>query len=145
MYIQLNRLMDNGESTIGTVYVNGEFESFSIEDTKNEPKIYGKTRIPSGTYNIKLRTEGRMNLKYSDRYANHKGMLWLQNVENFEWVYIHVGNNSDDTDGCILLGNVCRATSGKQEVQGSSLAYMSLYTKAIESFNRNEEVTIEII
>ena len=145
MYIQLNRLRDNGESTIGSVFINGEFECFSIEDTENIPKIYGETRIPKGIYDIKLRKEGSMNLKYSDRYVSHQGMLWLQNVENFEWVYIHVGNNSDDTDGCILLGNVCRAVSGKQEVQGSSLAYMAVYTKAIEALGKGDRVTIDII
>jgi hypothetical protein len=146
MYIQLNRLKDNGKSTIGTVFVNGTFECFSLEDTHNEPKVYGKTRIQSGVYDIKLRNEGGMNNRYRNKYGEvHKGMLWLQNVDNFEWVYIHIGNTEDDTDGCLLFGNTCVSNESKQSIQGSALAYMSFYKKVINSIDNNEDITIEII
>lgn len=145
MYIQMLRLKDDGKSTIGTFSINGEFETFTLEDTHNEPKVYGKTRIPSGEYKILLRKEGRMNLKYQDRYTEHRGMLWLQDVPNFEWVYIHVGNTEDDTDGCILLGDTCVARKDNQAVQGSSLAYHAFYKKVIEAMDRGEEITIHII
>ena len=146
MYIQLLRLKDDANSTIGTVHVNGDFECFSLEDTYNEPKIYGQTRIPSGKYEIELRDEGTMTLKYSDRFGPmHRGMLWLRNIENFKYVYIHIGNSESDTDGCILLGTGCVARSGEQSVSGSALAYMELYPRIAQEILAGERVTIEII
>ena len=144
MYIQLVRLKDDGMATIGTVSVNGEFECFSLEDTHNEPKIFGKTRIPAGTYNIKLRNEGSMTKKYAKKYANHRGMLWLQNVDNFEYVYIHIGNNETNTDGCLLFGLNC-VTQGRQRIEASALAYARFYGKALEAFDAGEPVTIQIV
>ena len=32
-------------------------------------------------------------------------MLWLQMVPDFQFIYIHVGNKDDDTDGCLLVGD----------------------------------------
>ena len=145
MYMQLMRLKDDTKSTIGTLYVNGAFECFTLEDTFNFPKVYGKTRIPDGTYEIKLRNEGGLTKKYAEKYPYHKGMLWLQNVDNFEWVYIHVGNTADHTDGCILVGEGCMSTTGDQKVTGSVNAYVKLYKKAIGAFERGEDVTIEIM
>ena len=144
MYLQLVRFNDNGSSTVGTLYKNGKFEAFSLEDTFNEPKIYGNTRIPDGTYNIKLRNDGRLNEKYSDRYGvDHKGMLWLQNVENFEWVYIHVGNTHRDTDGCILVGLSCDSSNGT--IGNSRTAYEKLYNKVASAILNGEQVTIQVI
>jgi len=144
MFLQLVRLQDNGKSTIGTLHLNGEFEAFTLEDTFNEPKIYGKTRIPDGTYEIKLRTEGGMTKRYGQRFGDiHEGMLWLQDVPGFEWVYLHIGNKHEHTEGCMLVGGSCDSLEGT--IGNSRTAYTSLYKKVIESFSRGEEVTIQII
>jgi len=145
MYIQLVRLKDDGHSTIGTVHVDGKFECFSLEDSHNEPKIYGQTRIPAGTYNIKLRIEGGMSSRYTRKFIQHKGMLWLQDVNNFKWVYIHIGNDEEDTDGCILVGKGCNTSGTGQTISSSKLAYLALYEKAVEQLENGEEVTIQII
>lgn len=146
MFMELMRLRDDGDSTIGTLHVNGKFECFTLEDEHRDIKVSGETRIPRGSYEIKLRTEGGMNEKYFNRYGGfHKGMLWLQNVENFEWIYIHTGGTDDHTEGCILVGRGCDSTEGRQRVSGSSFAYYELYKKAIEAFDRGERVTINII
>ena len=97
MNIQLHRLNDDGKSTIGALYIDSKFQCFTLEDTYNEPKIYGKTRIPEGSYEVTLRHEGSMVEKYDDRYDGHDGMLWIRNVDSFEYVYIHVGNNANKT------------------------------------------------
>lgn len=143
MYMQLMRLKDNGSDTIGTLYVNGEFECFTLEDPNNFPKVYGKTRIPNGTYDIVLRPEGGMNSKYMAKYPNHKGMLWLQNVENFKYIYIHVGNTEKDTEGCILVGKSCNSIDGS--VGHSKVAYTALYAKVMSAMDRGEQVSIEVI
>jgi len=144
MEIFLQRMKDNTDSTIGAMYINGELECFTLEDTYHETKIPGETRIPEGTYEIKLRNEGGMTKKYASRYPFHKGMLHLQNVDNFKWVYIHTGNNEDHTEGCILVGNSVSCTPGAQHVGASVLAYKRIYPKIAKAIEKGETVTIEV-
>ena len=144
MNLQLHRLNDDGKSTIGVLYVDGKFNCFTLEDTYNEPKIYGKTRIPEGSYAIELRKEGGMVQRYDAKYDGHDGMLWLRNVDNFEYVYIHVGNTDDDTDGCILVGRNCSTQKG-QTINGSVLAYEVLYPLIKEQIEAGYPVNIEVI
>ena len=143
MLIQLVRLNDDGKSTIGTLSINGAFQCFTLEDTYNEPKVYGKTRVPAGEYRIKLRDAGGMNKKYASRFPNHKGMLWLQDVPGFEWVYIHLGNSHQDTDGCVLVGKGC--DSRNNTISASKVAYIDLYGIILDDINKEIEVTIQII
>ena len=144
MNIQIHRLNDDGNSTIGVMYIDSKFQCFTLEDTYNEPKIYGKTRIPAGSYAVELRKEGGMVEKYNNKYDNHDGMLWLRNVKDFKYVYIHVGNDSDDTDGCILVGRNC-ITQGVQTINGSILAYQEIYPIIQEQIEAGYPVNIEVI
>ena len=145
MFIRLDRLQDNGSSTIGTLKIDDRFEAFTLEDTHHEKKIYGETRIPAGEYQIKLRQSGGMNGKYQARYGDdHGGMLWLQDVEGFEWVYIHTGNHHEHTDGCILIGENCSSHKARQSVTGSVLKYIKTYAKILEAIKSGDTVTITI-
>ena len=92
MHLTLYRLSTSEESTVGALYMNGEFAGWTLEDTKRIKKVAGETRVPAGLYEMKLRKEGGMHQKYRERFGRmHKGMLWLQNVPGFEWIYIHTG------------------------------------------------------
>ena len=144
MNIQVHRLNDDGKSTIGALYIDKKFQCFTLEDTYNEPKIYGKTRIPEGSYAVELRKEGGMVEKYNNKYNNHDGMLWLRDVDNFKHVYLHIGNTDIDTDGCILIGRTC-STQGGQSVSGSVLAYKDLYPIIKEQIEAGYPVNIEIV
>ena len=144
MNMQLYRLNDDGKSTIGALYIDSKFKCFTLEDTYNEPKIYGKTRIPAGSYAVELRKEGGMVDRYNSKYDFHNGMLWLRNVENFEYVYLHTGNDEDDTDGCILIGRGCN-TQGVQTISGSVLAYTEIYPMIAEQIEAGYPVNIEVI
>ena len=144
MLIEVKRLKDDNESTVGTMHIDGKFQCFVLEDTFNEPKVYGKTRIPEGEYRMELRTEGGMTKRYAEKYDYHQGMLWIRNVPNFKWVYIHVGNDADDTDGCILLGKTASVLMGNQRVSGSVLAYQDAYPKIANAIYSGEEVTVSI-
>ena len=68
MKIVLNRIKDDGGSTLGSLSIDGEVVGFTLEDTFNEPKIYGQTRIPYGVYEIKLRHGTPMDKRYSKKY-----------------------------------------------------------------------------
>lgn len=145
MNIELIRLKDNGISTVGYLLINNVFECFTLEDTYNFPKIHGKTRIPDGTYRIDLRVDSPMSNRYKAKYGDmHKGMLWLRGVPDFDWVYFHVGNREDDTDGCVLLGKTCSTLVSNQSISGSVLAYKDTYPKIAKAILDGENVTVTI-
>ena len=104
-----------------------EFLAFTLEDQKQTQKVYGETRIPEGTYEIKLRTEGGFHQRYSAKFPTfHKGMLHLQDVPGFEYVLIHIGNTDDDTAGCLLVGE---DAVGNQRTEGKILKSTSAYKR----------------
>lgn len=147
----LNRRISSGdEATLGTLFDITDskpirFLCYVLEDQFNEPKVPRETRIPPGHYQIKLRTEGGMYQRYGKRFQWHKGMLWLQNVPDFQFIYIHVGNKDDDSEGCLLVGDgQISNVVERGQVTSSVTAYRRLYghiTKALES---GEEVWIEV-
>jgi hypothetical protein len=94
MKILLKRLHKTANSTIGELSINGKFECYTLEDVERESKIYGKTAIPKGTYEIVMTMSNRFKVV----------LPLLLNVKNFEGVRIHAGNSAKDTEGCILLG-----------------------------------------
>ena len=105
MKLTLKRIALRSTYTIGRLYVDGNYFCDTLEDTvrdlnKNckfdngEKKVYAKTAIPYGTYEIKW--------TYSPRFKKYTPQL--MNVPSFEGIRIHSGNTSDDTEGCLILG-----------------------------------------
>lgn len=146
MELFTQRISTGDESTLGIMHdLNGpEFLCYTLEDQANEVKIAGETRIPAGRYEIKLRTEGGMHQRYGQRFPWHKGMLWLQNVPGFEWIYIHVGNKDDDSEGCILVGDgQVSNVIERGQITSSVSAYKRLYNRIVKALEA-EQVFIEI-
>ena len=138
------------ESTLGRLYVSGDarrFECFTLEDERRTLKVRGETAIPPGTYEITLRTEGGMHARYAERFPEwHRGMVWLREVPNFKYVYIHTGNTDDDTEGCILTGAVpVVLPDGEFEIAKSSEAYKKLYLKIAAAIEAHKRVTIHVM
>lgn len=102
--IELKRNKQTKVSTIGELFVDGKFVCYVLEDGHNEPKIYGESRIPAGTYPVTLRREGKFFQIYSKIYKKSHPMLWIRNIPGFEYVLIHKGNTILDTLGCLLVG-----------------------------------------
>ena len=105
MKLTLKRIALRPTYTIGRLYVDGNYFCDTLEDTvrdlnKNgkfdngEKKVYAKTAIPYGTYEIKW--------TYSPRFKKYTPQLI--NVPSFEGIRIHAGNTRADTEGCLLLG-----------------------------------------
>jgi len=146
----LERYGFGADSTLGKLWrltdAGREFECFTLEDEVREIKVAGETAIPRGTYELKLRTEGGMHEKYLRRHLEiHRGMLWLHNVPDFEWIYLHVGNTDDDTAGCPLVGRVPSTSSdGEFRVYESTAAYRELYPKLAEPIAAGERVVLEV-
>ena len=143
MEIEIYREPSTDVLTYGKLYVNGQRFTQTLEDVVREDKVYGKTAIPFGKYKLKLRTEGQKHDNYKVKFSDiHKGMLWLQDLPNFKYIYIHTGSTADDTLGCILVGDC--VLRKRNMIVDSRLAYKRLYKVIIEAMERGEEVTVEI-
>tara|TARA_Y100000310_G_scaffold167497_1_gene167271 strand:- start:3929 stop:4408 length:480 start_codon:yes stop_codon:yes gene_type:complete len=151
MKLAVKRFADNGNTTLGILYIDGIFECFTVEDEERETKKKGETRVPNGTYDVKLRNSGGYHQKYSSRYGSmHKGMLCIHNkadwiLQNdgmvFQYILIHTGNTEKHTAGCLLVND---AVSGKTFTGSSSRdAYLDFYPKVVKELNNGCEVTIE--
>lgn len=141
MNLVLTRYTKGPDASLGLLFVDGEFECYTLEDPTRVDKIKGITCIPLGRYRLDLRTAGGMHTRYADSYKEmHKGMIWLRNVPNFEWVYVHIGNTPGNTDGCILVGN---KTEKKGTVGSSVDTYKDVYPKIADAI-LNDFAQIEI-
>ena len=148
--IRVERFGFGKDSTLSEWTFSGDntqpWHCYGCEDERRIKKVYGETCIPEGIYEIKLRTDSTKFKKYYARYDFHRGMLWLQNVLGFEWIYIHTGNDDEDTMGCLLPGVVpIMLPDGEFEVRRSRDAYVALYKRVIAAFDRNERVFVEIV
>lgn len=137
---------DNGESTLGLLFVDRVFECYTLEDEEQLAKVPGDTRIPDGVYEIKFRrVESGLTKKYRSRFAWFTWHLELQDVPGFSYVYIHVGNDDDDTDACILVGDTANNNQHYSGFIGQSAdAYRRLYEKVSSKLNAGERVFIDI-
>lgn len=117
MILEVRRDTFTSSSTIGQLFVNGEFECFTLEDVVRSPgvKVYGATAIPVGTYSVIT--------DFSSHFQ--KDLPHILDVPGFEGIRIHCGNTDKDTEGCILLGR----TKGEDFVGESKLAFASFFPK----------------
>lgn len=121
-----------------------KFLAYTLEDEHRDIKVNGETRIPSGTYNVELRTVGGFHKRYSDKYKDmHKGMLWVKDVPGFEYILIHTGNTDEHTAGCLLVGNTSDYTKGF--IGQSVSAYKRIYPTIARAIEKGEDVSITYV
>lgn len=133
MKLTVVRIKSDRDATLSTIFIDGRFQCFGLEDEYRENKVPGETRIPAGEYSITVRKVGGFHNRYSRKFPNHhQGMLWVRDVPNFEYILIHIGNTDDNTAGCLLVGKNGN-TSGELTVGNSTGAYKALYAKVIDS------------
>ena len=152
MDLEVLRFSSQKDSTNGLLFdVTGgkrKFLCYTLEDEYRDDKVKGETRVPAGTYKITLRTTGGFHARYEKKYGSmHKGMLWVREVPNFEYILIHTGNTDEHTAGCLLLGNTQQANFGSSNgFVGSSVdAYKRVYPPIAEALEKGEEVKITYI
>lgn len=142
MELKLVRKHFSKESTIGDLFVNGAFECFCLEDYDRQlrqtdsieyiksHKIYGKTAIPTGRYEVIL--------SFSNRFKKYLPLL--VGVPGFDGIRIHPGNYATQSEGCLLTG-----TSFTDDmVANSRIAFKELYAK-LKSVEKREKIYIEIV
>lgn len=135
MNILMRRFFSNDTDTLGLMFIDSRFACFTLEDAYHEQKIYGKTRIPAGAYLLEVRNSPKFK----------RPMIYLVDVPNYIDVMIHMGNKSEDTDGCILVGNLCHFNNQQADmIQESNLALDRIQPVIMEAIKKGDQVVLEI-
>ena len=90
----IDRKWFTDKSTVGELFLQGERFCYTIEDTCRQKKLYGKTAIPSGRYEVIM--------DWSERHQ--KVMPHILNVPGFTGIRFDVANTANDVLGCIGVG-----------------------------------------
>lgn len=120
-------------ATPGKLYVDGLFECDTLEDAIRPypKKIKKKTCIwGNRAYRVKI----TMSPKFG------RMMLLVENVPLFDGIRIHAGNDADDTEGCILVGDYV----DPHTISHSAIALGKLYAKVEYALNRGDEVVLVV-
>lgn len=102
IHFTMFRETSQGGATMSRLFLGLDYICDVLEDEVREIpgvpvsewKIKGATAIPAGTYEIILRQSGRFG----------PDTMTLMNVPGYEYIRIHGGNSSADTEGCLLPG-----------------------------------------
>ncbi len=147
MKLEVLRFNSSDDFTTGLLFdVTDNVRSFlcyTLEDEARTVKQWGETRIPSGKYKLSLRSEGGFHTRYLSKFGAefHKGMIYVNEVPNFEYILWHIGNDDDDTAGCLLVGK----TSQDNFIGNSTTAYKEIYPPIRDAIISGEEVTVNYI
>ena len=151
MKLEVLRISSQSDSTNGILFdttKGRKFLAYTLEDEYRETKEKGETRIPAGTYKIKLRKEGGFHGRYTTKYGSmHKGMLHVQDVPGFEYILIHTGNTDEHTDGCLLVGNTQTENIGTKDgfIGASGDAYKRIYPPIAKVLEDGGDVEITYV
>ncbi|WP_239060755.1 DUF5675 family protein [Bacteroides sp. 519] len=130
MEIMLKRTAKKREYTIGKLYLNDKYFCDTLEDTvrdlSKEEKVPGKTAIPAGIYKVIVNKSPRFG----------RQLPKLLDVPHFTGILIHKGNTSNNTSGCILVGESIK----------NGMAFNSAYyeQELVELLCKETDITIEI-
>jgi hypothetical protein len=129
---------ENG-ATVSEMLLDGVPECFVLEDEIREVegvpvsqwKVKGASAIPAGKYRVVLTMSNRVK----------KVLPELLEVPGFSGVRIHAGNDKDDTEGCLLVGQ----ERGSETVTRSRDAMVELMAALTGVVEQGESVWIEIV
>lgn len=132
MKLKVERTYCGPSCTIGSLYIDGAFECFTMEDVTRPigEKVPGETSIPSGTYNVTITPSVRFK----------RDLPLVENVPGFEGIRIHPGNTAADTEGCLLVGR----TKGPNFVGESKAAFAILMPKIRDALDAGDTVFLEV-
>lgn len=147
---ELWRFSSGAESTLGILFEpfagRLRFLCFTLEDEFRTIKKFEETRIPAGSYSLSLRLHGGHHQRYERRFADfHKGMIEIDAVPGFTDILVHIGNNDDDTAGCILVADASSQNITEAGSQGASrAAYIRIYPHMAGPLVEGKEVRLTI-
>ena len=94
MKLEVKRQTETAKSIIGELWIDGQFENFTLEPARSNPVNPGHPCIPAGQYELEL------------TFSPHFQMVTpeVMNVPGRSAIRIHPGNFPKDTLGCTLVG-----------------------------------------
>jgi hypothetical protein len=139
MLFKLTRIIKASGYTIGRLQTNIR-SYWTLEDTVREIegkpvsewKKYGVTAIPKGRYELIVTMSNRFK----------KPLPLLVDVPGYAGVRIHSGNTSEDTEGCILIGNNVNMDEGR--IGDSRAAMIDFMDELDHLYDSNVSVELEI-
>lgn len=156
MHIKLQRTARKATYTVGKVYIDGKYFCDSLEDTDRMAtqvmpftstggsvgywttpdgskieKVYGKTAIPTGRYDVCSH--------WWEKYKCYVPMLLR--VNGFLGILMHNGMTADHTEGCPLLGK----NNAIGRLDGDRIYMDALAARVLACEKKGEKVTIEIV
>lgn len=138
MEILVKRLYKKSEYTIGKMYINGEYFCDTVEDTDRglksdmtyeeiaRRKVYGKTAIPVGRYDVAL--------SYSPKFK--RSLPLLLSVKGYSGIRIHNGKDANSSLGCIIVG--------ENKIKGCVINSRQTMEKLMYRLRNEKNITIEI-
>ena len=123
MILRLIREPSIGGATHGSLYIDGHWVCWTLEDTIRE--IAGQ---PVATWKVPTHTaipQGRYPLIITPSVRFQRPLPLVVDVPGFSGVRIHPGNTVADTEGCILVG----ADRQPQRVLQSRIAFERLFER----------------
>lgn len=134
MKLKLIRTSRQEGFTTGVLYAGDEMLAHTLEpqmrNLNTEPKVWGRTAIPPGTYRVVLSPSSRFKCK----------MPYLVDVPRFSGIMFHSGNRVADTKGCILVGE----RGGGGTLKNSRATFAKLYDLLEKADKAEEVITLTI-
>jgi len=122
MELTLNRTMFDDQCTEGSLFIDGEFQCYTLE-LPNKDGLPGSC-IPQGRYPVVLAPSPKFEDSPNPQDHEHAGeMPHLQDIPGRSLIMIHWGNESKDTEGCILVGQ----TQSADFIGSSRVAFEDLW------------------
>lgn len=123
MTLRLIREPSRDGATFGSLYVDGVWECWMLEDQIRERpgvpveqwKVHSQTAIPEGRYEIIIAPSVRFK----------RDLPRLVKVSGFSGILMHPGNTIHDTEGCLLPGTGRTVNT----VTGSKVAFERLFER----------------
>jgi hypothetical protein len=145
LHVESRRVYFSDTATLSEIYLNDIFQCFGLEDTVREPNFNGPvglgrspsdcvkdwkipcdTAIPQGDYDVII--------DFSKRFQ--KDMIHILAVPGYDGVRVHSGNNSKDTEGCIIVGK--NKNDKTCEVWNSVVARDQLFARIKAELDRKD-------
>ena len=136
MNLTLVRHTFSSVSTIGDLFIDGQYFCKTLEDTDRKlecdgEKVYGQTAIPRGSFDVVIDWSARFK-----RELPH-----VLDVPGFSGIRIHPGNKSADTEGCILVG---KDVVNDDFISDSRFTFTRLMAWLDGAYERGERIVLEV-
>jgi len=126
--IRVIRVIENKDGTFGVLVVGDTPIGVTLELPWRDNEPF-KSCIPSGSYTCRRVMS-----------MHHGEVFEVQGVPGRSDILIHKGNLSDDTEGCILVGEEFGVLSGRPGILRSGAAFNELMSRL---YNK-DEITMEV-